>query len=140
MVFRLRISDNFFVVSEMYHKIIIWENVTKFGQNLIAPQNFLGWYGYGLTIRPDFAGQSWFLGFSPAHFKKVLSKVEDRLHVQTSFFVFFKNTSLLRQKSWNLRMIQNEVLFFKEHYFLGTDVFLSTSVLVCSSTIWYANL
>ena len=25
---------------------MIWANVTKFGQNFIAPQNFLGWYGY----------------------------------------------------------------------------------------------
>ena len=24
---------------------MIWANVTKFGQNFIAPQNFLGWYG-----------------------------------------------------------------------------------------------
>ena len=24
----------------MYYKIIIWENVTKFGQNFIAPQIF----------------------------------------------------------------------------------------------------
>ena len=33
----------------MYSKIMIWANVTKFGQNFIAPQNFLGWYGYGNT-------------------------------------------------------------------------------------------
>ena len=25
---------------------MIWANVTKFGQNFIAPQTFLGWYGY----------------------------------------------------------------------------------------------
>ena len=25
----------------------MWANVTKFGQNFIAPQIFLGWYGYG---------------------------------------------------------------------------------------------
>ena len=31
----------------MYHKIMIRANVTKFGQNFIAPQIFLGWYGYG---------------------------------------------------------------------------------------------
>ena len=31
----------------MYYKIMIWANVTKFGQNFIAPQIFLGWYGYG---------------------------------------------------------------------------------------------
>ena len=30
-----------------FSKIMIWANVTKFGQNFIAPQNFLGWYGYG---------------------------------------------------------------------------------------------
>ena len=36
----------FFFISEMYSKIMIWANVTKFGQNFIAPQNFLGWYGY----------------------------------------------------------------------------------------------
>ena len=28
---------------------MIWANVTKFGQNFIAPQNFLGWYGYVYT-------------------------------------------------------------------------------------------
>ena len=42
LVFRLRISDNFFVISEMYYKIMIWENVTKFGQNFIAPPKFFG--------------------------------------------------------------------------------------------------
>ena len=25
---------------------MIWANVTKFGRNFIAPQNFLGWYAY----------------------------------------------------------------------------------------------
>ena len=47
LVFRLRTSDNFLVISVMYYKIIIWANVTKFGQNFIDPQIFLGWYGYG---------------------------------------------------------------------------------------------
>ena len=30
---------------------MIWANITKFGKNFIAPQNFLGWYGYGLVCR-----------------------------------------------------------------------------------------
>ena len=48
LVFRLRISDNFFVISEMYHKIMIWANVAKFGQNFIAPQIF--WAGTAMTL------------------------------------------------------------------------------------------
>ena len=27
---------------------MIWENVTQFEQNFIAPQIFFGWYAYGL--------------------------------------------------------------------------------------------
>ena len=27
---------------------MIWENVTRFGQNFIAPPIFLGWYAYAL--------------------------------------------------------------------------------------------
>ena len=33
---------HFFVISEMYYKIMIWANVTKFGQNFIAPPKFFG--------------------------------------------------------------------------------------------------
>ena len=47
LVFRLRISDNFFVISEMYSKIMIWANVTKFGQNFIAPKIF--WAGTAMS-------------------------------------------------------------------------------------------
>ena len=42
-------QDNFFVISVMYYKIIIWANVTKFGQNFTAPPIFLGWYAYDVS-------------------------------------------------------------------------------------------
>ena len=29
---------------------MIWANVTKFGQNFIAPQIFLGWYGHAFDV------------------------------------------------------------------------------------------
>ena len=39
---RPRISDNFFVLFINYYKIMIWTNVTRFGQNFIAPTKFFG--------------------------------------------------------------------------------------------------
>ena len=55
------------------------------------------------------------------------------------FFVFLENASFWGRKSRNLILTRSEDLFFREHYFLGTNFFLLTSVQISLTEIWYTN-
>ena len=92
----------------MYYKFMIWENVTKFGQNFIAPKFFwagtaMQWWILGEANEAVASGPPFFGGPPLENSIYSFGFAQWTIWSEDLFFFFLENTLILEEKEGNQR-------------------------------------
>ena len=81
----------------------------------------------GLPFSQFWRDSSDLSGLAPPILAAFPPEIQNRFHVQTPFFLVFAISIVFRDENYeiNLRQIQSEDFFFREHFFLGTNIMKS---------------